>query len=617
MEIMRNTIDEITNKIDDGLIFIDQDRHFRVFNEKAKKILGVWIENINAHPKGQIQKGDIVIMIDNMLGVDDGGVQIHHLNLLNIHDAKILPNDLLIAVGTYMSEHKPVYKHVKIKGAPNIEIDNQFLGIHIKAGINLENKITYIEVEGIRYELKYHISTGHMVILDSKTKKVKFFQERGYTVRRESIADILEGRKFREKGKEHTQIDVFKARLDDIIEYDEIIEEIDNILKGKVDHIIDKYYKINKRLTICSLHRIETSNESWGVLLKICDASDLSKLIDERNRIIEMSEREREIVLSMHNVGEEHFKDFKSKSYLMDNVKELAIRASKVKTNILLTGESGVGKSFLAKEIHNAYNSDAPFIEVNCSSIPQSLFESEMFGYVKGAFTGALMNGKKGYFSAANGGTIFLDEMGEISMEAQVKLLHVVQNKSFFPVGSETPVSCDVRVIAATNKDLQKKVEEGKFREDLFYRLNIFTIHVPPLRDRKEDIYHIAHNFIVNKCIEYGVTPKNLSGEALNFLLNFHFPGNVRQLENIIEKAILMCDGDIIYREHLDAQSEKSLEVTPNNTFHTTLKDQMEEREKTIISIALRRNEGNRKKTMEELQISKTSFYEKLNKYHL
>ncbi len=272
-------------------------------------------------------------------------------------------------------------------------------------------------------------------------------------------------------------------------------------------------------------------------------------------------------------------------------------------------GKSGTGKSKLARQIHNSSNPKAPFVEVVCNAIAPSLIESELFGYAPRAFTGADPGGRIGYFEKANGGTIFLDEIGEIPLEIQVKLLHVLQNKRIYRVGSTTPVDVDVRVITATNRDLEEEVKQGRFRQDLYYRINVFPIHIPALRERKRDLYILANSVLEDLCRKYDMEMKQFSEEALDVISGYDWPGNVRELENIIERAITVCDGRIVYSENLM--------IRPEARVNSTLKERLEADERKIIEDTLFKNNDDRKKTMDELGLSRTVFYEKLKKYEI
>jgi transcriptional regulator with PAS, ATPase and Fis domain len=309
------------------------------------------------------------------------------------------------------------------------------------------------------------------------------------------------------------------------------------------------------------------------------------------------------------------FPKFVGNSKEIEQVKRLALKSAKTNSNVLILGESGTGKSLLAKSIHqNSKLKDEPFIHVNCGAIPETLLESELFGYERGAFTGARREGKKGFFEIANGGTIFLDEIGDISPSLQIKLLEVIQEKSFYKIGGTEKITVDIRIISATNKNLEGEMHKGRFREDLYYRINVFPIWIPPLRDRKQDIIPLVELLLPKICREIDCENKRISGEAVNLILKYHWPGNVRELENILERAVNLAEGNIILSKHI---SLKVGEFETKDKAIMPLKEAIEKQEKRFIEEALLLSNGDKKKAWESLEISKTTFYERLNKYNI
>jgi two-component system response regulator PilR (NtrC family) len=249
--------------------------------------------------------------------------------------------------------------------------------------------------------------------------------------------------------------------------------------------------------------------------------------------------------------GTLHFGCIIGESPGISRVYELIRRVAATSSNVLITGESGTGKELVAKAIHSeSPRNDRPFVVVNCGGVPEALIESELFGYKKGAFTGATAN-RKGLVEAAQGGTLFLDEIGELSLALQVKLLRLVQMKSVRMIGDTEDISVDVRIISATNRDLEKMVIEGVFREDLYYRLNVLPIRIPPLRERPEDIPLLAHHYLARFTHEFGKNIRKVSAYAMDVLKNYDFPGNVRELEHIIERGVAMEASSIILPDSL------------------------------------------------------------------
>jgi len=295
-------------------------------------------------------------------------------------------------------------------------------------------------------------------------------------------------------------------------------------------------------------------------------------------------------------------------SEVMHKVSIAIGKASSTSANVLITGESGTGKELVARAIHySSKRSSSPFVPVNCGGIPEGLLESELFGHVKGAFTGATES-RAGFFHTADGGTIFLDEISEMSLSMQVKLLRVLQDKQICMVGSDRMRKVDVRILAATNKDLPGLVKKGLFREDLFYRLHVITIAIPPLRERGNDIILLAHHLATRFAAELGRSPLRFSDKALQSLRNYNWPGNVRELENVIQRLVVMTDGDLI--EVPDLPSLMRFSALRKTGFTRTLA----EVEAEYISNILSEVDGNKTRAAEILGIDRKTLREKLKK---
>jgi Nif-specific regulatory protein len=273
---------------------------------------------------------------------------------------------------------------------------------------------------------------------------------------------------------------------------------------------------------------------------------------------------------------------------------EQVAQVAQTNTTVLVRGESGTGKELIAHAIHyNSLRAKKPFIKVSCAALPDTLIESELFGYEKGAFTGAAAR-KKGRFEMAEGGTLFLDEIGDVNLGTQVKLLRVLQEREFERVGGTETVKVNVRLIAATNKDMEKAIAEGTFREDLYYRLNVFTIFVPPLRERKADLLLLADHFLDKFSREHNKVIKRISTPAIDMLTAYHWPGNVRELENAIERAVLVCDGAVIHGHHLPPSLQTA--DSSGTVTRVSLKDAVAAYERDLILDALKTTRGNRAK---------------------
>jgi len=301
---------------------------------------------------------------------------------------------------------------------------------------------------------------------------------------------------------------------------------------------------------------------------------------------------------------------------------ELMEKVAPTKTNILITGESGTGKELVAKAIHfNSPRREKVFVTLNCGAIPENLLESELFGHMKGAFTGAMYN-KRGLFEVADGGSIFLDEIGELPLSMQVKLLRILQDKEFTRVGGTEPIKVDVRIISASNKDLEEAVREKKFREDLYYRLNVIQIKLPLLRERKEDIALLTENFIKKYAQELDKDIREISPDAMKVLVHYDYPGNVRELQNIIERAIALETSNTLTAENLESymDEQRGVKSMDDRLFDIPaegidLEKVVEDLERNLLIKALQRAKGVKKKAAELLNINFRSIRYRLEKY--
>jgi two-component system response regulator PilR (NtrC family) len=307
----------------------------------------------------------------------------------------------------------------------------------------------------------------------------------------------------------------------------------------------------------------------------------------------------------------------------MIHIYNLIRQVSSTRTNILVTGESGTGKELIAKAIHNqSPRKDMPFVAINCGGIPENLIESELFGHKKGAFTGAVQD-KKGLFEVADKGTVFLDEIGELGLPLQVKLLRVVQERVFKPVGCTQDVSTDIRIISATNKNLEEEVISGAFREDLFYRINVIEIKVPPLRERKSDLRILAQHFLDKYAKEAGKEITKISSYAIDLLNKYDFPGNIRELENLMERSVALSSTNILLPDSLAISVHKNrwIEGLTNQRFDlddvksgVCLDDILEEIERAYMKKAFEFSDNNKNKAAELLGISLRSMRYRFDK---
>ncbi|MDA8210840.1 MAG: sigma-54-dependent Fis family transcriptional regulator [Clostridia bacterium] len=343
------------------------------------------------------------------------------------------------------------------------------------------------------------------------------------------------------------------------------------------------------------------------------------KELAEKLRFLEDKVTYYQEVLEKTKTAQDIMKDMIAESPAMKKIKQEIVMVAGSASTVLLTGESGTGKEVVAHAIHLCSDRcDGPFVKVNCAAIPENLLEAEIFGYEAGAFTGALKSGKPGRFELANGGTIFLDEIGDMSFPLQAKLLRVLQEREFERVGGTKNIKVNVRILAATNKDLNRAITEGNFREDLYYRLNVINLHLPPLRERPEDIEPLII-FFTNKydsILKAGI--QGISTEALEILLNYAWPGNIRELENVIERAVNYARPGLIQVTHLPSRIISAVRQADSGKTKTkSYRDKLDQAEREMILSALEQAKGNKTKAAKLLNLSRSRLYVKMQKYNL
>ena len=422
---------------------------------------------------------------------------------------------------------------------------------------------------------------------------------------------------------------VFTVDLDwRITSFNRAAEEITGIQREKA---IGKHCRDVLRADVCETdctlqQTIQTGKPIMNKAVHIIDAQGKRRAItistallkDEAGKVIGGVETFRDISaieqLRKEIQGRYSCEDIISQSHKMQNLFAILPNIAESNTTILIEGESGTGKELFARAIHNlSFRKDKPFVAVNCGALPDTLLESELFGYKAGAFTDAKKD-KPGRFALAQGGTIFLDEIGDISASVQVKLLRVLQDKTYEPVGGISPVKADVRIITATNKKLDELVKEDKFRDDLYYRVNVMKLELPPLRDKKEDIPLLVDHFISRFNRLHNKNICCVTNEATAALLAYDYPGNVRELENIIEHCFVLCEGEIIEAKYLPTSVCPTLKSkSPQKSEPTTIKQM----EIILITQALRRNKGNKTATAKQLGIDKSTLFRKIKTFDI
>jgi DNA-binding NtrC family response regulator len=344
-------------------------------------------------------------------------------------------------------------------------------------------------------------------------------------------------------------------------------------------------------------------------IVKPCNPEEISLLV---SRIIKVKNLQREnAILRKKLTRQYHFQDVISKNARMHEILQLAVEVANLRSTVLIQGESGTGKELIARSIHNSSDrASKPFIAVSCAALTETLLESELFGHEKGAFTGANAQ-KKGKFELADGGTILLDEIGDISPKLQVDLLRVLQERCFYRVGGSEEVRVDARVIAATHVNLQEAVQSGRFRDDLYYRLNVIEIRVPPLRERREDIPLLARHFIDRLSHELSKDIADISEGGLKVLMDYNWPGNVRELENAIERAMVTCRTRVLSEDDFAFMARNG----NGHRWSPPANMSLQQMEKQLIEATVQRTGGNIKESASILGIDRSTLYEKIKRY--
>lgn len=383
-----------------------------------------------------------------------------------------------------------------------------------------------------------------------------------------------------------------------------------DVLKDKKRKSINQKLNTGKELLVTGNPVFDNNGNVYMVVTNVRDTTDLNKLEQQINHYKKMEERySLEMKINLLEKNKDHIY---TKSSAMKNIYELIYRISSVDSNVLITGETGVGKEFIANMVHQtSRRKNQPFIKINCGAIPKDLLESELFGYEQGSFTGARKAGKLGLFEMADKGTILLDELGELPVELQVKLLRAVQQQEFIPIGGTKAKKVDTRIIAATNQNLMEKIKEGNFRQDLYYRLNVVSINIPPLRERTEDIFPLSQFFLDKMNKKYGFH-KKMTSTLIRILETYLWPGNIRELENVIERLMVTTSDDTLDSIHI---KEIILLSEEENNF-IPIKLAVEALERNIIIKAMEKY-NNTYKAARVLGIDQSTLVRKRQKYNI
>ena len=443
-------------------------------------------------------------------------------------------------------------------------------------------------------------------------------------VMRETLSDVLRKRGYEifSVGSGNGALSMIKKSIIDLILLDMRLPDIDGLEVLKKIKEFDTEILVIMMTAYSDVQTAVSSMKSgaYDYINKPFELDELKLLIEKGletksliNEVRRLHRQQKENYENSHIYGV---------SPQIHYVKELIGMISKThKTSVLIQGESGTGKELAANAIHySSHRKDKPLMKINCSAIPDALLESELFGYEKGAFTDA-KNTKKGLFELADGGTVFLDEIGDMNPFLQSKILRVLENQTFMRVGGEREIKVDIRVIAATNKNLEAMVKEGLFRKDLYYRLKVMVVEMPPLRDRLEDILLLSNLFIEENNKEYNKNIRGFSDEAKKLMIQYSWPGNVRELKNVIERAMILTDQEVITPKHLPFELKQIDKMAHGNTEYevseSTTDMSLEGMEKSHLSKVLKRLEWNKSKASKFLGISRATLRAKIKKYNI
>lgn len=564
---IHSLLDTLMEVSEEGIISIDKDEKITYINAAAIRLLG--IDSKDKYIGSNICK----LIKDNELPNVMRTGEIERGTVFRKNDRELISN------------RTPILYKGKVLGALEIFTD-------ITDFKRMDRALTQERQHSKVLEVMFKTAYDWIVLVDT---------DGIITMMSQAYLDFLELEKEEAIGKHVTEV-IPNTRMHIVVKTGE--SEINDIQEIKGNHMIAT------RLPII------VDGKVIGAVGKV-NFKDIS---DFNNTAKKVSNMEKELEyyrdeLKKAREGKYSFKSIVGLSPELTRLKDVSRKVAKGDSNVLILGESGTGKELFAHGIHNhSYRCDGPFIKVNCAAIPTDLLESELFGYEEGAFTGAKKGGKIGKFELANKGSIFLDEIGDMDIKMQAKLLRVLQEKEIEKVGGSSTIKVDVRIIAATNKKLDELVEKGEFREDLYYRLNVVTLNLPPLRERVEDIKPLSKHLLDKLSHNMGIVVSDISNEAMKYLMNYDWPGNIRELENALERALNLLDKEtVVGVNHLPAKIIENSKYIWHEL--DDYKKAMAKLEKEMIFNCLRSVDGNKKEAAKKLNMSRTTLYEKLKKF--
>lgn len=561
---LEQELNTVIDSAHNAIISVDIEGNIRIFNKSAEKLLGYPREEVIGKPITDIiPESSLLDVVQS--GKTEPSIKIYH-------------NDK-----TLVSNRTPIILDGKIIGAVAIVQDVS-------------------ELENILNELYYakELNNELDAIIESSFDGIFVTDAEGRAIRINEAYSRITGIK---------QEEVLGKTMQELVNEGVYDQSATILVMEKGEPVtISQEVKTGKTVLVTGNPVFDENGKLIRVVTNVRDITELNKLRQELEQAYELSQHYQE-QLSRYKVHDKYIMQSPKSRELID----LVLRLGKVDSTVLIQGESGVGKEVIAEILHsNSLRKDKPLVKINCGAIPETLLESELFGYEAGAFTGAKKDGKMGLFEIANGGTLLLDEVGELPLTLQVKLLRVIQEREITRVGGTKAIPIDVRIIAATNRDLREMVERNEFRKDLFYRLNVVPVLVPPLRERKDEIPALVAHFIHKFNKKYNLN-KRLAEGVIQRFLEYHWPGNVRELENVIERAIVTSPDDIITEETCFPQNTKNIDDMDYGDLGD-LKTALEKLEKKMIADALEKY-GSTRKAAKVLGISQPTVVRKAAKY--
>lgn len=576
----------------DNKILTDKDLNLLFIGDIALKYLDLKRSRTIGYPENRIQKGDIIIYFT----ADNNNAK-NICAKLSIATPNTFISNVLIIAAIYNDDVRPISI---FNFEPNTLKDMHT--IYERTDIIIDAKGPNIKIKANGHILSYDINKQNEVSCILRQDKMIYYTPQSDLVNTQTPPVILD------IGHVDAYLDynlLINKSAKDIL-MSEISASFGRLIdSGDSTHILDNEINVVVRLETMNLGDDEFNIYSFRSLDTIM--SELIAKTTDYNRLSKV-----EYIKEIGSLQYNSFRLWGSNGKLK-RLEMMLQKASITNSTILLEGESGTGKTFLAKEIHNnSKRADQPFVHINCAAVPYNLIESELFGYEEGAFTGASKGGKKGLFETAYGGTLFLDEISEIPLQLQGKLLEVLQSRTFYRVGGTHKLSVDIRLIAATNRHLKTLVKEKKFREDLYYRINVFPLEIPPLRERMESIQAIIGDILPDICDRLEIEPRIVGYNALEKIKKYEWPGNIRELENVLEKAAILCDGKMIMPENIILAEADESDIQLH-----TMREQKENCEKEAIKNALSLFDGDKSQAARYLDIGRTSMFDKIKKYNL